>query len=647
MAPARHDHGRRQPLDGDGGDHRSVAAEPGLALHESDVRAAHPDGRGHPAHRQDPRAGRLAARQDGQHRDARRRPVRPGDGNVDAGGNDEHAAALSLGGAAPARRHRVVRRRQSGLGELGKPDGDLPAGVPVQRRRRSGDPAHDQRRPLRDRLRRQLPGEHTERRQHRLGRAHPQRRQHPRLRHGPADDLAVLHEGRGHADDHGAAERQHRAARPLHAVHRRRQRRDADGAVSAYRWIFPGGSPATSTSATPGNVTFSTPGTYYVSLTVTDNQGGTDPSPPVRVITVQSATLTASFTNPAEGATVDGTVSVGMSASGAGGGSATFTLTVDGQPAFSNTTTGTTQSYSWDTRSVADGVHTLGLIVRDATGATASAARTVSVNNSAPGTLQVTFPNVVPGQTVRGTLAVQIAVSGANGTNNRFTVFVDGVQQTVIASNTTSVTWNWDTTTASNGSRTISASVQDATGNTGSGFTYVQVQNPTFQAFITQPTNGATVSGAAVWTTMWVEGAAAGSKTYTLSVGGRNLASTSDTSNGPVTLAWDSRQVTNGIQTLKAMVTDSAGALGSTTVQVNVQNSGPGPLSAGFSSPASGATVSGTVSVGMVAGGGTAPYTYTLTIDGAQVVSSPCATTPAPPRRPRVPSPCRMAGRRH
>src|SRR5438034_156986 len=397
---------------------------------------------------------------------------------------------------------------------------------------------------------------------------------------------------------------------------------DTDGAVSAYRWIFPGGSPATSTSATPGNVTFSTPGTYYVSLTVTDNQGGTDPSPPVRVITVQSATLTASFTNPAEGATVDGTVSVGMSASGAGGGSATFTLTVDSQPAFSNTTTGTTQTYPWDTRSVADGVHTLGLTVRDATGATASATRTVSVNNSAPGTLQVTFPNVVPGQTVRGTLAVQIAVSGASGTNNRFTVFVDGVQQTVIASNPTSVTWNWDTTPTSNGTRTISASVQDATGNTGSGFAYVQVQNPTFQAFITQPTNGATVSGAAVWTTMWVEGAAAGSKTYTLSVGGRNLASTSDTSNGPVTLAWDSRQVTSGIQTLKAMVTDSAGALGSTTVQVNVQNSGPGPLSAGFSSPASGATVSGTISVGMVAGGGTAPYTYTLTIDGAQVVSS-------------------------
>src|SRR5205823_4886163 len=118
---------------------------------------------------------------------------------------------------------------------------------------------------------------------------------------------------------------------------------DADGSVTAYRWIFPGGSPATSTSATPGNVTFNTQGTYYVSLTVTDNQGTTDPSPPTRVITVQSAGLTASFTSPADGATVSGNISVGMAASGTSGSSNTFTLTLDGNPLFSNTTAATTQ----------------------------------------------------------------------------------------------------------------------------------------------------------------------------------------------------------------------------------------------------------------------------------------------------------------
>ncbi len=397
---------------------------------------------------------------------------------------------------------------------------------------------------------------------------------------------------------------------------------DADGSVSAYRWIFPGGSPTTSASATPGSVTFSTPGTYYVSLTVTDNQAATDPSPPVRVITVQSATLTASFTSPADGATVSGDVNVGMGASGASGSANTFTLTLDGSPLFSNTTSDSTQTYTWKTQGlVQDGVHTLGLTVRDATGATATATRTVTVNNNTPpGTLQVSFPNIAPGQAVQGTVPVQITVSGASGTNNRFTVFVDGVQQTVIASNTTTVTWNWDTTTVANGSRTLSASVQDATGNTGNGFTYVQAQNPTLQVFMTQPANGSTVSGTAVWTTMWVERAAAGTKTYTLSIGGQVLTTGTDTSSGPVTLPWDSTKVSTGPQTLKATVRDPNGAIGSATISVNVQNAGA--PSAAFTSPAQGATVSGTVAVGMAAGGGTAPYTYTLTIDGTQVASS-------------------------
>src|SRR5205807_1752845 len=119
--------------------------------------------------------------------------------------------------------------------------------------------------------------------------------------------------------------------------------------------------------------------------------------------------------------------------------------------------------------------------------------------------------------------------------------------------------------------------------------------------------------------TMWVNGAASGPKTYTLSVGAQTLATGNDPSSGPVTLPWDSTKVSTGPQTLKATVRDPNGAIGSTTVSVNVQNAGG--LSASFTSPAPGATVSGTVTVGMAASGGTAPYTYTLTIHGAQVAS--------------------------
>jgi hypothetical protein len=63
---------------------------------------------------------------------------------------------------------------------------------------------------------------------------------------------------------------------------------DPDGTISAYEWVFPGGSPSSSTLANPGNVIYSTAGSYVASLTVTDNAGLTDPRPPTRTVTVGS-----------------------------------------------------------------------------------------------------------------------------------------------------------------------------------------------------------------------------------------------------------------------------------------------------------------------------------------------------------------------
>jgi PKD repeat protein len=56
--------------------------------------------------------------------------------------------------------------------------------------------------------------------------------------------------------------------------------------AAKYSWVFPGGSPANSSTQTPGNITFDTPGTYVTSLTVIDAAGNSDPSPPTRTITV-------------------------------------------------------------------------------------------------------------------------------------------------------------------------------------------------------------------------------------------------------------------------------------------------------------------------------------------------------------------------
>src|SRR5205814_1098699 len=61
------------------------------------------------------------------------------------------------------------------------------------------------------------------------------------------------------------------------------------GSIAGYSWVFPGGTPATSSLANPGTVTYSTPGSYTASLTVTDSAGITDPSPVTRTITVTTA----------------------------------------------------------------------------------------------------------------------------------------------------------------------------------------------------------------------------------------------------------------------------------------------------------------------------------------------------------------------
>jgi len=62
----------------------------------------------------------------------------------------------------------------------------------------------------------------------------------------------------------------------------------SNGSITGYSWSFRGATPATSSLQNPGAVTFSAAGTYSAVFTVTDSAGNTDPSPPVRTITVAS-----------------------------------------------------------------------------------------------------------------------------------------------------------------------------------------------------------------------------------------------------------------------------------------------------------------------------------------------------------------------
>ena len=75
-----------------------------------------------------------------------------------------------------------------------------------------------------------------------------------------------------------------------------------NGTITGYSWVFPSGNPGTSALANPGAVTFSQSGTFVASLTVTDNNGVTDPSPKTRMITVTAAPPTITNLSATSGA---------------------------------------------------------------------------------------------------------------------------------------------------------------------------------------------------------------------------------------------------------------------------------------------------------------------------------------------------------
>jgi len=93
---------------------------------------------------------------------------------------------------------------------------------------------------------------------------------------------------------------------------------DPDGTVTAYSWSFPGGNPGASNEATPGSVTYSTPGIFTATLTVTDNAGLSDPNPKTRTIIVSPADVppTGSINSPSGDVTIFAGQSVFFSGSG-------------------------------------------------------------------------------------------------------------------------------------------------------------------------------------------------------------------------------------------------------------------------------------------------------------------------------------------
>jgi hypothetical protein len=258
----------------------------------------------------------------------------------------------------------------------------------------------------------------------------------------------------------------------------------------------------------------------------------------------------------------------------------------------------------------------------------------------------LTFSAPANGATVSGTTTVSLAVTGG-APPYAYQVSLDG------AAISTSASFSWNTPAVSNGTHTLSATVTDAAGHAASASITVTVANAgggsagVLRVAITQPASGATVSGVP-WAVMWLEGSNAASSTFTLTLGGQTMGTTTTSSRGPVSMPYDTQVVANGPQPLTATVHDAAGNSGTTTVSVIVSNAGggapqpppppappsppppTGTLSVYITSPTSGASVSGTswVTLWLNGASGTS-NTYTLTV-GSQTVGTTSSSSTGP-----------------
>jgi hypothetical protein len=355
--------------------------------------------------------------------------------------------------------------------------------------------------------------------------------------------------------------------------------RAGGGTGYSYTLAVDGGAARTVAATSSWNTTTAINGSHTLRATVRDAAGRTvSATRTVKVSNVAMTPLAVWFTAPAAGATVSGTVSVAVTASGGIGYS--YTLAVD------STQVATASSFAWNTTTVANGSHTLRATVRDAAGRTASVMRTVTVSNTAAappptGSLQVAVTQPTGGATVSGTHWAVVWVSGATGTRT-YTLTAAGktVGSATGSGDPTSIPW--DTRAVADGSQTLTVTVRDGAGNTGTASVSVTVLNATttttnptptptgtLQVAVTQPTGGATVSGTQ-WVIVWVNGAT-GTSTVTLSVNGATVG-TGSGSGGPISIPWTTSGAGNGSRTLAVSARDGAGNTGSTSVTVTVAN---------------------------------------------------------------------------
>ncbi len=276
-------------------------------------------------------------------------------------------------------------------------------------------------------------------------------------------------------------------------------------------------------------------------------------------------------------------------------------------------------SGSLDTRSIADGSHTLQVVAIDRRTVYPRPTyieRIFTVDNSCKDLQQPTVVLASPsaGSTVTGPTLLQAAAAD-NGTLTKVEFFVDGIR--VGGDTTAPYTWVWNSAAAGTGSHSLKARAFDACGNAAwSTSVSVQVAIDTTAPMVslTAPAAGAIVRG--IVPLQATSSDAFGVTRVEFFLDGALIATDS---NAPYAASWNTVAAASGLHTLQAKAYDTSGNVGSSaTVSVNVAND-LGVPAVSFLAPTGGAIVRSTVAVQASATDDVAVVRVDLAADGVTI----------------------------
>ena len=326
----------------------------------------------------------------------------------------------------------------------------------------------------------------------------------------------------------------------------------------------------------------------------------------------QLASLVVTLTAPPAGSTVTGTTIVRAQVTIVGALTVSnVQFKVDGNPIGAPDSTAP-YSIEWDTKTASNGIHTLTACARDLLGVVwdSEPVQVTVFNDLTPPTVAIASP--ASGASLRGTITLDATAAdnvGVSGVQFRLDGANLGAEDT-----TAPYSIPWSTATAANGSHTLTAIARDAAGNTTTASSVaVVVDNAAPAVAVTAPAAGSGVRGSVTITADASDNIAVLGVRFLVDgvpLGAEDLTS-------PYSVGWDTIAAGNGAHTLTAVARDAAGNVTTSGgVAVTVDNAAP---SVSVTSPATGATVSGSITATASASDNVAVAGVQFMVDGAAI----------------------------